>query len=89
MSYYFPSDGNCPCQICGSRRTGGAGNPLFKVADMEQVYLRVYITSEQLAEVKLGQQVTVYSDYGKEVPERYTGIVTWISVRSELLQKLS
>lgn len=83
------ADGNRPCPICRSRRTGCSRHPLFKVADMEQIYLRVYITSEQLAEIKLGQQVKVYADYGKEVRKEYPGIVTWISDTSEFTPKLS
>lgn len=63
------------------------GTPLFKVADMEQIYLRVYITSEQLSRVKLGQQVTVYADYGRDVQKEYPGIVTWISDSSEFTPK--
>lgn len=63
------------------------GKPLFKVADMEQMYIRVYITSEQLSQVKLGQQVTVYSDYGNDVRKEYPGVVTWISDRSEFTPK--
>ena len=63
------------------------GTPLFKVADMEQIYLRAYITSEQLSEVKLGQKVTVYADYGKEVRKEYPGVVTWISDSSEFTPK--
>ncbi len=54
---------------------------------MEQIYLRAYITSEQLAEIKLGQQVKVYADYGKEVLKEYPGIVTWISDTSEFTPK--
>lgn len=38
------------------------GTPLFKIADTQQMYLRAYITSEQLSQVKLGQKVTVFSD---------------------------
>ena len=63
------------------------GKPLFKVADMEQMYIRAYITSEQLSQVKLGQQVTVYSDYGNDARKEYPGIVTWISDRSEFTPK--
>jgi HlyD family secretion protein len=55
--------------------------------DMEQIYLRAYITSEQLAEIKQGQQVKVYADYGKEVRKEYPGIVTWISDTSEFTPK--
>lgn len=63
------------------------GTPLFKVADTEQMYLRAYITSEQLSEVQLGQEVTVFSDYGTDEHKPYPGIVTWISDTSEFTPK--
>ena len=63
------------------------GKPLFKVANMEQVYIRAYITSEQLSQVKLGQKVTVFSDYGNDERKEYPGVVTWISDRSEFTPK--
>ena len=61
--------------------------PLFKVADTEQMYLRAYITSEQLSQVKLGQKVTVFSDYGTDEHKQYPGVVTWISDTSEFTPK--
>jgi HlyD family secretion protein len=63
------------------------GTPLFKVADTEQIYLRAYITSEQLSQVKLGQKVTVFSDYGTDEHKQYPGVVTWISDTSEFTPK--
>ena len=54
---------------------------------MEQIYLRAYVTSEQLSEVKLGRKVTVYADYGKDVRTAYPGVVTWISDSSEFTPK--
>ena len=63
------------------------GTPLFKVADTEQMYLRAYITSEQLSQVKLGQKVTVFSDYGIDEHKQYPGVVTWISDTSEFTPK--
>ena len=63
------------------------GTPLFKVADTEQMYLRAYITSEQLSQVKLGQKVTVFSDYGTDDHNQYPGVVTWISDTSEFTPK--
>ena len=63
------------------------GTPLFKVADTEQMYLRAYITSEQLSQVKLGQKVTVFSDYGTNEHKQYPGVVTWISATSEFTPK--
>lgn len=63
------------------------GTPLFKVADTEQMYLRAYITSEQLSQVKLGQKVTVFSDYGTDEHKQYPGVVAWISDTSEFTPK--
>ena len=63
------------------------GTPLFKIADTQQMYLRAYITSEQLSQVKLGQKVTVFSDYGTDEHKQYPGVVTWISDTSEFTPK--
>lgn len=63
------------------------GTPLFKIADTQQMYLRAYITSEQLSQVKLEQKVTVFSDYGTDEHKQYPGVVTWISDTSEFTPK--
>jgi len=63
------------------------GKPLFKVADVDQMYLRAYITSAQLAKVKVGQRVKVFSDYGTDTRKGYDGTVTWISSRAEFTPK--
>ena len=63
------------------------GKPLFKIADTDNMYLRAYITSDQLKSVKLGQQVKVYSDYGNGNQKEYRGTVTWISSKSEFTPK--
>ena len=62
------------------------GKPLFKVADTEQLFLRAYITSRQLQQVRLGQRVTVFADYGNE-KRRYPGIIAWIASKSEFTPK--
>lgn len=63
------------------------GKPLFKVADMKQMFLRAYVTSSQLAEVKVGQQVKVMTDYGAGEGQTYQGVVSWISESSEFTPK--
>lgn len=63
------------------------GKPLFKIADIENMFLRAYITSSQLAKVKIGQKVKVYSDYGNGKVKSYEGTVTWIAARSEFTPK--
>lgn len=63
------------------------GKPLFKVADMRNVYLRAYVTSLQLKNVRIGQQVKVYADYGDGEKREYRGRITWISSKSEFTPK--
>jgi len=63
------------------------GRPLFKVADIENMFLRAYITASQLTEIKIGQQVKVFADMGKSDRREYQGTVTWISDRAEFTPK--
>ncbi|MCC8144494.1 MAG: HlyD family efflux transporter periplasmic adaptor subunit [Tannerellaceae bacterium] len=63
------------------------GKALFKIADIETMYLRAYITSSQLTSVKLGQEVQVYSDMGESGNRQYNGKVTWISDKAEFTPK--
>ena len=63
------------------------GKPLFKMADTEAMYLRAYVTSAQLQNIKIGQQVMVFADYGDGQRKEYDGTISWISSRSEFTPK--
>ena len=63
------------------------GKPLFKVADTRHMFIRAYITSCQLAQVKLGQRVKVFSNYGSDTRRSYSGTVTWVSPNAEFTPK--
>ena len=63
------------------------GKALFKVADVRQMKLRAYITADQLTQLKLGQQVTVYADSGETDRKSYTGRVIWIADKAEFTPK--
>ena len=63
------------------------GKPLFKVANRKRMFIRAYITSEQLKNIRLGQKVKVMADYGKGQRKAYNGVITWISSRSEFTPK--
>ena len=65
----------------------GVGKPLFKLAQMDYLYLRAYVTSAQLKSVMLGQKAKVYADYGGGQQQEYVGKVAWISSRSEFTPK--
>ena len=63
------------------------GKPLFKIADTEKMYMRAYATSAQLQDIRIGQKVKVFADYGAGQKKEYDGTVTWISSRSEFTPK--
>ena len=63
------------------------GKPLMKVADLENIYLRAYFTSDQLSKVNLGNEVTVTADFGGDERYDYLGRVAWISSESEFTPK--
>ena len=63
------------------------GKPLFKMADTENMYMRAYVTSAQLQNIKIGQQVKVFADYGNNQRKEYQGTISWISSRSEFTPK--
>lgn len=63
------------------------GKPLFKIADMDALYVKAYFSTEQLADLKLGDKVSVIPDDGTANPRRYEGTVTWISDEAEFTPK--
>lgn len=63
------------------------GKALYKIANLDTLTLRAYITGSQLTQVKLGQAVKVYSDEGAEQYREYPGQVYWISNKSEFTPK--
>ena len=63
------------------------GKPLMKVADLDKIYLRAYFTSEQLAKINLGDEVTVVADFGGDERYNYAGRIEWISSESEFTPK--
>ena len=63
------------------------GKPLFKLADIDNMYLRAYVTTAQLKNVKIGMTAKIFADYGNGDRKEYTGKVTWISPKSEFTPK--
>lgn len=82
-----PIDGVVLVKYSEAGELAAAGRPLMKVADMDRLYLRAYFTSAQLADVKVGQEVTVVADYGNDKQHEYSGRITWIASESEFTPK--
>lgn len=63
------------------------GKPLFKIADISEMTLRVYIGEPQLPQVHIGQKVTVKIDVEDGMKD-YEGMVSWISSSAEFTPKV-
>ncbi len=63
------------------------GKPLYKIADLSTMDLRVYVSGSQLPHIKLGQQVKVYIDEDEESNRELQGTLHWISSKAEFTPK--
>ena len=63
------------------------GKPLYKIANLDNIYLRCYFTASQLADIRIGEKVTVIADFGGDQQYEYPGIITWIAEESEFTPK--
>lgn len=63
------------------------GKALYKIADLSTLTLRAYITGNQLPAIKLGQQVTVFTDNGKNEYDQHPGTISWIADKAEFTPK--
>ena len=64
------------------------GKPLYKIANINELTLKVYVSGAMLPSVKIGQQVTVVIDKDKTENQDLTGTVTWISQEAEFTPKI-
>jgi len=64
------------------------GKPLFKMADLNTMILKVYISGTQLSHVKLGQKVEVLIDENNKENKSIEGVITWISSKAEFTPKV-
>ena len=65
----------------------GQGKALYKIADLTSLILRAYLNGNQLAEIKLGQQVKVLVDGPDGGYKNYEGNILWISDKAEFTPK--
>jgi HlyD family secretion protein len=59
------------------------GQPLYKIANLDTLELRAYVSEPQLAGVKIGQQVQVSIDTGSKARRTIPGTISWISSQAE------
>ena len=59
------------------------GTPLYRIANLDSLTLRAYISEQQLSSIKLGAQVQVNVDAGNGKTIPLPGRVDWISSKAE------
>lgn len=82
-----PIDGVVLTKFAEAGEMATAGKSLFKMANMNQVYVRAYLTTPQLSEVKLGDSLRVTIDDGTKKQRSYTGKLIWIADEMEFTPK--
>lgn len=65
-----------------------AGKPLYKIADLSTMTLRVYVDGVQLTKIKAGQQVKVLFDKDAKNNQQLTGTISWVSSKAEFTPKI-
>lgn len=65
----------------------GFGKPLYKIADVSEMTLRVFVSETQLSQIKMGQEVSVKIDAVKEM-KTYKGSISWIASQAEFTPKI-
>jgi HlyD family secretion protein len=64
------------------------GRPLFKIADLTNMFIRVYITEDMLSTVYLEQPVDIHIDMPNNGEKVIEGAVSWISSKAEFTPKM-
>lgn len=83
-----PIDGTVLEKYLEENEIAVTGKALYKIARLDEIDLRVYISGSQLPNVKIGQKVKVYIDKDKETNQEYSGVVYWISDQAEFTPKI-
>ncbi len=82
-----PTNGTVLVKYAENGELASIGKPLMKIADLNNIYLRAYFTSDQLANIKLNDKVKVIADFGSDKRYDYEGRIMWISSECEFTPK--
>ncbi|MBE0638340.1 MAG: HlyD family efflux transporter periplasmic adaptor subunit [Bacteroidales bacterium] len=83
-----PMDGVVLTKYVNAHEMAVVGKPLYKLADLREMTLKVYASGSQIPQVKIGQQVKVLVDVDKENTKILSGTVSWVSESAEFTPKI-
>lgn len=64
------------------------GKALYKIANLKEIYLRVFVSGAQLPQFKLGDKVDVMVDKNEDEVNTLEGEISWISTSAEFTPKI-
>lgn len=82
-----PIDGVVLNKYAEAYEMATTGRPLYKIGNMKSLSLRAYILYDQLAQIKLGQEVKVFINTESQPNIEYKGVITWIAEKAEFTPK--
>lgn len=82
-----PINGTVLTKYAEAGEIAAFGKPLYKIADLTEMTLRVYVSETQLTDIKIGQEVIIKID-GKNEMKSYKGIISWIASQAEFTPKI-
>ncbi len=83
-----PTDGTVLNKFVEKFEIAAPGKPLYSIANLEKMNLRVYVSGDQLPDIKIGQKVKVYIDETKETNRELDGKVKWTASEAEFTPKI-
>jgi HlyD family secretion protein len=83
-----PRSGRVLTTFVRESEMAGMGRPLYKLADTREMNLRVYVSGNQLPELKIGQEVKVSVDTPSDSLRNVSGKISWISDEAEFTPKV-
>ncbi len=84
---YNPIRGTVLTKLAEPSEVVGFGKPLYRIANMETLTLRAYISGSQLGSVKIGQEVEVLTDAPDGAMNSQKGTISWVAENSEFTPK--
>jgi membrane fusion protein YbhG len=82
-----PVNGTVITKYAEAGEVTSAGKALYKIANLDTLTLRAYITGTQLPQIKLNQLVKVMIDSGAKAYREYPGTITWVADKAEFTPK--
>ena len=64
------------------------GKPLFKIADLTNMFIKVYVSEDMLSSLRLNQDVTINLDMNDGKEKHFKGKISWISPKAEFTPKM-